>query len=144
MNWILCFTLFFPLQDFHEREHKSEAAQSGEGFVHLRLQGEKIFANLHPIINLPTQVNPHTGDWSHWNSLMENYVPPDIRLKEIKLFSLMLLYHQSNQLRQHPDSQREQHQDRLPRGQLCQVILISISFVCLRLGNIAHLKDKKQ
>ena len=24
-----------------------------------------------------TQVNPHTGDWSHWNSLMENYVPPD-------------------------------------------------------------------
>ena len=40
--WILCLTSFFPLQDFHEREHKPEAAQSGEGFVHLRLQGEKI------------------------------------------------------------------------------------------------------
>ena len=30
-----------------------------------------------------TQVNPHTGDWSHWNSLMENYVPPDIRLNKL-------------------------------------------------------------
>ena len=90
MNWILCFTLFFPLQDFHEREHKSEAAQSGEGFVHLRLQGEKIFANLHPLINFPTQVNPHTGDWSHWNSLMENYVPPDIRLEKRRLLSFIL------------------------------------------------------
>ena len=33
--WILCLTSFFPLQDFHEREHKPEAAQSGEGFDHL-------------------------------------------------------------------------------------------------------------
>jgi hypothetical protein len=23
-------------------------------------------------------VNPHTGEWTHWNSLMENYKPPDI------------------------------------------------------------------
>ena len=35
-------------------------------------------------------MNPHTGDWSHWNSLMENYVPPDIRLKIRKLFILIL------------------------------------------------------
>ena len=61
------------------------------------------------LIGFPLQVNPHTGDWSHWNSLMENYVPPDIRLNIRKLLSFMLLFHQSNQLRQHPDSQREQH-----------------------------------
>ena len=42
------------------------------------------------LIDFPTQVNPHTGDWSHWNSLMENYVPPDIRLKIRKLLSFTL------------------------------------------------------
>ena len=35
-------------------------------------------------------MNPHTGDWSHWNSLMENYVPPDIRLKLRKLLIFIL------------------------------------------------------
>ena len=58
MNWILCLTLFLPLQDFHERKHKPEAAQSGEGFVHLRLQGGKI-SKLHLEFFL------HAGEPSH-------------------------------------------------------------------------------
>ena len=49
--------------------------------------GKYIHCNL---IDFPTQVNPHTGDWSHWNSLMENYVPPDIRFKIRKLLSFIL------------------------------------------------------
>ena len=38
---------------------------------------------------------------------------------------------QSNQLREYPDSQREQHQDRLPRGQLCKVIYRNSISVCI-------------
>ena len=51
------------------------------------------------------EVNPHTGEWSHWNSLMENYVPPDIRLGNQNYYHVV--HCQSNQLRQHPDTQRE-------------------------------------
>ena len=39
---------------------------------------------------------------------------------------------QSNQLWEHLDSQCEQHQDRLPRGQLCQVI-----------NNLSRLRSKR-
>ena len=70
---------------------------------------------------------PHAGEPSHRGleplELADGELCPSRHQVENKKTSQFhILYCQSNQLRQHPDSQREQHQDRLPRGQLCQVI----------------------
>ena len=123
--WILCLTLFFPFQDFHERKHKPEAAQSGEGFIHLRLQGGKM-SKLHPECFL-------TGESSHGRmeplELADGELRPSRHQVENKKTSQFhFLCCQSNQLWQHPDSQREQHQNWLPRGQLCQVIHTNVIY----------------
>ena len=75
---------------------------------------------------LPDQF-PQTGEPSHGGleplELADGELCPSRHQVENKKTSQFhVVCCQSNQLWEHLDSQREQHQDRLPRGQLCQVI----------------------
>ena len=70
---VYIFCLFWSFSSFLESAERTKLE------LFLREKGK---------LNLPTfegndtilnyKVNPHTGVWTHWNSVLENYIPPEI------------------------------------------------------------------